>query len=121
LQHCRFIVAADALARGAKALEDKAPAEASALYGEAIEQYESDGKEAQATDVFRQAIALLVKRQVCAMSSQHKQSWQLQQQQQSGSKAWQVLLACISNVFRQATALVLKRQASCGRSCSDKC
>jgi hypothetical protein len=120
LQHCRFIVAADALARGAKALEDKAPAEASALYGEAIEQYESDGKEAQATDVFRQAIALLVKRQVCAMSSQHKQSWQLQQQQ-SGSKAWQVLLACISNVSRQATALVLKRQASCGRSCSDKC
>jgi hypothetical protein len=56
--------AADALARGAKALEDKAPAEASALYGEALEQYESDGKEAQATDVFRQAIALLVKRQV---------------------------------------------------------
>jgi hypothetical protein len=56
--------AADALARGAKALEDKAPDVASALYGEALEQYESDGKEAQATDVFRQAIALLVKRQV---------------------------------------------------------
>ncbi|KAF6259209.1 gamma-soluble NSF attachment protein-like protein [Scenedesmus sp. NREL 46B-D3] len=59
----RISAAADALARGAKALEDKAPAAASALYGEAIEHYESDGKEAQATDVFRQAIALLVKRQ----------------------------------------------------------
>jgi hypothetical protein len=63
-QNCRCVAAADALARGAKALEDKAPAEASALFGEAIEQYEADGKEAQATDVFRQAIALLVKRQV---------------------------------------------------------
>ncbi|WIA40993.1 hypothetical protein OEZ86_004636 [Tetradesmus obliquus] len=59
----RISAAADALARGAKALEDKAPTEASALYGEALEHYESDGKEAQATDVFRQAIALLVKQQ----------------------------------------------------------
>jgi 23S rRNA A2030 N6-methylase RlmJ len=32
-------------------------------------QYDLDGKEAQATDVFRQAIALLVKRQVRVYSS----------------------------------------------------
>jgi hypothetical protein len=36
LQHCRCVAAADALARGATALKDKAPAEASALYGKAI-------------------------------------------------------------------------------------
>mgnify|MGYP003590740450 CR=1 FL=1 len=45
--HCCCPAAADALARGAKALEEKSPAEASALYLEAIEQYENDGKESQ--------------------------------------------------------------------------
>lgn len=41
------ITAADALARGAKVLEEQAPADASALYLEAVEMYENDGKEAQ--------------------------------------------------------------------------
>lgn len=42
-----LLAAADALARGAKALEERSPAEASALYLEAIEYYENDGKESQ--------------------------------------------------------------------------
>eukprot|EP00879_Flechtneria_rotunda_P005030 GHRR01005306.1.p1 GENE.GHRR01005306.1~~GHRR01005306.1.p1 ORF type:complete len:315 (+),score=87.96 GHRR01005306.1:217-1161(+) len=62
----RLSAAADALSRGAKSLEDKAPHEASTLYLEAIEHYETDGKETQASDVFRQAIALLVRRQAWA-------------------------------------------------------
>jgi hypothetical protein len=44
-------------------LEECAPVDAAALYREAIDLYESDGKEGQAGDVFRQAVALLVKRQ----------------------------------------------------------
>jgi len=43
--YCR--AAADALARGAKVLEEQAPSDASALYLEAIEMYENDGKETQ--------------------------------------------------------------------------
>jgi hypothetical protein len=39
--------AADALARGAKVLEEQSPADATAMYLEAIELYENDGKEAQ--------------------------------------------------------------------------
>jgi hypothetical protein len=39
--------AADALARGAKVLEEQSPADATALYLEAVEMYENDGKEAQ--------------------------------------------------------------------------
>lgn len=42
-----FAAAADALARGAKSLEEKSPTDASALYQEAIEYYENDGKESQ--------------------------------------------------------------------------
>jgi gamma-soluble NSF attachment protein len=52
---------ADALARGARALEDASPSEASALYAEALELYESDGKEAQATDAYRAAVAQLLR------------------------------------------------------------
>lgn len=59
----RMAAAADALARGAKVLEEVAPADAAALYLEAVEMYENDGKEAQAGDIFRQGIALMVKRQ----------------------------------------------------------
>lgn len=39
--------AADALARGARVLEEQSPADATALYLEAVEMYENDGKEAQ--------------------------------------------------------------------------
>lgn len=39
--------AADALARGAKVLEEQSPTDATALYLEAIEMYENDGKETQ--------------------------------------------------------------------------
>lgn len=42
-----LLAAADALARGARVLEDQSPADATALYLEAIEMYENDGKEAQ--------------------------------------------------------------------------
>lgn len=59
----RMAAAADALARGAKVLEEQAPSDASALYLEAIEMYENDGKETQAGDIFRQGIAVLIKRQ----------------------------------------------------------
>jgi len=38
---------ADALARGAKQLEEASPAEAHALYREALDMYEVDGKEGQ--------------------------------------------------------------------------
>jgi tetratricopeptide (TPR) repeat protein len=46
--HSRLLpAAADALARGAKVLEEASPADATALYLEAVEMYENDGKEAQ--------------------------------------------------------------------------
>lgn len=51
----------DCLARGAKVLEDSDPAVASSLYDEALDLYETEGKEGQAADVFRQAVALLIK------------------------------------------------------------
>lgn len=44
---CCMSAAADALARGAKVLEEQSPADATALYLESIEMYENDGKEAQ--------------------------------------------------------------------------
>lgn len=47
LHACLLCAAADALARGAKVLEEQSPADATALYLEAIEMYENDGKEAQ--------------------------------------------------------------------------
>lgn len=52
---------ADTLARGAKQLEDASPSDAHALYEEALEMYEVDGKQGQAGDVFRQATACLVR------------------------------------------------------------
>ncbi|KIY98118.1 Gamma-soluble NSF attachment protein [Monoraphidium neglectum] len=52
---------ADALARGAKQLEEASPSDAHALYKEALDMYEVDGKEGQAGDVFRQAVACLVR------------------------------------------------------------
>ena len=42
-----FASGADALARGARSLEDSCPQEAALLYREAIELYETDGKESQ--------------------------------------------------------------------------
>ncbi|GBF87878.1 gamma-soluble NSF attachment protein [Raphidocelis subcapitata] len=52
---------ADALSRGAKQLEEASPSDAHALYSEALDMYEVDGKEGQASDVFRQAAACLVR------------------------------------------------------------
>lgn len=51
----------DALARGAKQLEEASPSDAHALYSESLDLYEADGKEGQASDVFRQAVACLVR------------------------------------------------------------
>jgi hypothetical protein len=54
---------ADALARAARALEEKEPKTSYDLYVQAIDMYETDGKEAQAADVFRSAIGMLCKKQ----------------------------------------------------------
>lgn len=57
----RCSTGADALARGARALEPLDVSLANDMYQEAIDYYEADGKEGQAGDIFRQAIALLIK------------------------------------------------------------
>lgn len=54
---------AEALSRGAKALEEVSMEDAVLLYRDAIDLYEQDGKETQASDVFRQAISLLIRSQ----------------------------------------------------------
>lgn len=54
---------ADALARAARALEEKEPKTSYDLYVQAIDMYETDGKEGQAADVFRSAIGMLCKKQ----------------------------------------------------------
>lgn len=53
--------ASDALAKGASALEDKAPEEAIKMYDEACSVLEEDGKEQMAFDLYRAAAALYVK------------------------------------------------------------
>ncbi|EMS65754.1 Gamma-soluble NSF attachment protein [Triticum urartu] len=53
--------ASDALAKGASALEDKAPEEATKLYDDACTLLEEDGKEQMAFDLYRAAASLYVK------------------------------------------------------------
>ncbi|CAL5347578.1 unnamed protein product [Camellia sinensis] len=53
--------ASDALARGARVLEDNAPAEAIRLYTDACDILEEDGKEQMAFDLYRAATSLYVK------------------------------------------------------------
>ncbi|GJN08992.1 hypothetical protein PR202_ga26956 [Eleusine coracana subsp. coracana] len=53
--------ASDALAKGASALEEKAPEEAIKMYDEACSLLEEDGKEQMAFDLYRTAAALYVK------------------------------------------------------------
>ncbi|KAJ9532770.1 hypothetical protein QJQ45_010880 [Haematococcus lacustris] len=57
----RATVAADCLARGARQLEEHDVEHALTLLYDAVDIYESDTKEANAADVFRQAISLLVR------------------------------------------------------------
>ncbi|GJN01740.1 hypothetical protein PR202_ga19030 [Eleusine coracana subsp. coracana] len=53
--------ASDALAKGASALEEKAPEEAIKMYDEACSLLEEDGKEQMAFDLYRTVAALYVK------------------------------------------------------------
>ncbi|KAL6652019.1 hypothetical protein ACP70R_010944 [Stipagrostis hirtigluma subsp. patula] len=53
--------ASDALAKGASALEEKAPEEAIKMYDEACSTLEEDGKEQMAFDLYRAAAALYIK------------------------------------------------------------
>lgn len=59
----RHTAAADALAKGARALEEKRPEVAAKMYQQAVEWMEESGKDALAGDVFRQAISHLIKTQ----------------------------------------------------------
>ncbi|DBA97705.1 TPA: hypothetical protein ACH3X3_012590 [Trebouxia sp. C0006] len=59
----RGSAAAEALSKAAKLLEEKNPQEASAMYLEAVELMEDDGKESMALDIFRQAIGSHIKNQ----------------------------------------------------------
>ncbi|KAK9815390.1 hypothetical protein WJX72_002807 [[Myrmecia] bisecta] len=55
--------AAEALAKGARAMEASDPKVANELYLEAVEALEADGKEGQAADIFRQAIGNSIRQQ----------------------------------------------------------
>ncbi|KAI3428586.1 hypothetical protein D9Q98_007408 [Chlorella vulgaris] len=57
----RLSAAAEAAARGARALEERQPEKAQEMYLRAVEWLEDAGKDALAGDIFRQAVAQLVR------------------------------------------------------------
>lgn len=59
----RQVAAAEAAGRGARALEEKRPEAATALYRKAVAWMEESDRDALASDIFRQAIAHLVRQQ----------------------------------------------------------
>ncbi|MEW5302345.1 MAG: hypothetical protein WDW36_005142 [Sanguina aurantia] len=98
LESGKTIAGADCSARGAKALDESSPDEALKLYLEALDLYESEDREANASDVFRQMRFGAAADKTGSLNAQRKAylgavvTWLYAEQ---GRDAWQTFQDCM--------------------------